>query len=285
MHMLSQLDQALARWVPGNGDLRATALSGGRVNVSYLIERDGRRYSLRLAGADSQYLGVDRVWECAVRRAAGAAKLAPRVLRCEPQTGLILSEWAGGRIWTNEDARDGGQIARLTALLRRVHGLDIPAAPREMTPASWCEYYERQLRAVPISAWTTHARQLIERHARLPVLRTLCHSDLHHLNVIDDGGLQLLDWEYAHLGDPYWDLAAWIGNHDLDSHGAERLLGDYLGHCATAADGERLQCLTWLFDYVCWLWCAVAAERRHEGTAVARELLRRREVLAGRLDG
>jgi thiamine kinase len=280
--MLAWLEQALARWVPGEGALRLSPLAGGWVNSSYLIERDGRRFSLRLARTESERLGVDRVWECAVRQAAGAARLAPRVLRCDG-VGLILSEWANGRVWTRRDAGEPAQLARLASLLRRVHCLAVSATPREMTPESWCQYYEPQLAMKAACAWAAQAQRQIERHTHMPALRALCHSDLHHLNVIDDGALMLLDWEYAHCGDPFWDLAAWIDNHDLDAHCARCLLQEYLGRPATATEGERLQCLMWLFDYVCWLWCELAIERRHGDAAVRLDMVRRRDVLAARL--
>ncbi len=44
----------------------------------------------------------------------------------------------------------------------------------------------------------------------------VCHSDLHPMNLICGAeSLILLDWEYAHVADPLWDLAGWSANNDL----------------------------------------------------------------------
>ncbi|MDP9013616.1 MAG: phosphotransferase, partial [Pseudomonadota bacterium] len=86
----------------------------------------------------------------------------------------------------------------------------------------------------------------------------LCHSDLHRHNVIVRDGaagapVLLLDWEYAHVSDPFWDLAGWIANNELTEQ-APALLSSYLRRTANAAESARLSLFVWLYDYVCLLW-------------------------------
>ena len=90
----------------------------------------------------------------------------------------------------------------------------------------------------------------------------LCHNDVHHLNVIDTGDrLCLLDWEYAGLGDPYFDLASVCCYHAYDAALRAHLLASYCG--AGRGDLERLQRMCWLFDYIKELWLKV---RESSGT-------------------
>ena len=43
-----------------------------------------------------------------------------------------------------------------------------------------------------------------------------CHNDLLNANFIDDGTrIRIVDWEYAGLGDPFFDLGNFCVNHDL----------------------------------------------------------------------
>jgi thiamine kinase-like enzyme len=44
----------------------------------------------------------------------------------------------------------------------------------------------------------------------------LLHLDAHAGNVLATDELCLLDWEYAHLGDPLWDLASLTAPLPLD---------------------------------------------------------------------
>ena len=93
----------------------------------------------------------------------------------------------------------------------------------------------------------------------------LCHSDLHAQNlVVAAHGLVLLDWEYAHVSDPLWDLAGWSCNNDLGAGCQRSLLASYLGRRPGAEDASRLEHLVWLYDYVCLLWSEVFAALRPE---------------------
>jgi len=93
----------------------------------------------------------------------------------------------------------------------------------------------------------------------------LCHNDLYHLNVVDsaDRALCLLDWEYAGLGDPYFDLAAVCCYHSYDEPLQRQLLREYAQDLADGGSGDRsharLQAMGELFDYIGILWLEVRA--------------------------
>ena len=43
-----------------------------------------------------------------------------------------------------------------------------------------------------------------------------CHNDLLNANFIDDGArIRIVDWEYAGMGDPFFDLGNFSINHEL----------------------------------------------------------------------
>jgi thiamine kinase len=88
----------------------------------------------------------------------------------------------------------------------------------------------------------------------------LCHNDVHHLNLVDDGRLWLIDWEYAGQGDPYFDLASFCCYHTLSNSARRELLRTYLGQDNNAAV-ERLQRMCWVFNYIRDLWFAVREMR------------------------
>ena len=76
-----------------------------------------------------------------------------------------------------------------------------------------------------------------------------CHCDYQPTNLVFDGEkLFVLDWEYAGMNDPFYDIACY-GNAGLDK--ALSLLEAYVGHEPTAEELRRLyyhrafQCLQW----------------------------------------
>jgi thiamine kinase len=110
----------------------------------------------------------------------------------------------------------------------------------------------------------------------------LCHSDLHPQNLIAaDDGLVLLDWEYAHVSEPFWDLAGWSCNNDFAADSRRLLLQSYLGRPPATQDEARLGALVWLYDYVCLLWSDLSS-RLGAGTGAV-GIGARAELLAARL--
>ena len=82
---------------------------------------------------------------------------------------------------------------------------------------------------------------------------TLCHNDLHHLNLVEGvERLWLVDWEYGGAGDPAFDFASFLCQHDCGPRDRSLLLDTYGTEAAPHLDALRAAC--WAFDYVQWLW-------------------------------
>jgi thiamine kinase-like enzyme len=95
-----------------------------------------------------------------------------------------------------------------------------------------------------------------------------------------DESLILIDWEYAHISDPLWDLAGWAANNDFEAAARGELLTNYLGSAPTAGDWQRLRLLMWLYDYVCLLWSKLYLSVRRDGV---NDISRRATQLDARL--
>ncbi len=162
-----------------------------------------------------------------------------------------------------------------------------------MSPADWVAYYREALgrrgserTADPGSpAMGEIEESLAVRCAALAALprvpSVLCHSDLHAANLVaGEGGVKLLDWEYAHQSEAFWDLAGWSCNNDLTDEARRLLLLSYLGRTAHDEETERLRHLAWLYDYVCVLWSELFVAR---GGAQAEAVSARSRFLAQRL--
>jgi thiamine kinase len=281
------LEELAERCVPGAGPIDIHPLASGLVNTSYRVLRAGRIYSMRVAAANSQDLGLDRQWECQVLKEAASAGLAPVIEYCDPVQGVVVAGWVNGRTWTRDDILQADTIDAVAQLLRRIHTLTPPRPARVMNPAAWITYYAGALarrglgtppRMAPLQgALNAHLELLAAVQLPTPVL---CHGDLHRLNVVVGERTVLLDWEYAHISDPFWDLAGWIANNDWTEDAAGRLAASYLRRAADSAERTRLEALVWLYDHVCLMWSELYLNQRsgpesHEVSARADRLVMR----------
>jgi thiamine kinase-like enzyme len=84
-----------------------------------------------------------------------------------------------------------------------------------------------------------------------------CHNDLLNANFLDDGrAIRIVDWEYAGMGDPFFDLANFSINHELDENGRAALLEAYAGE-ARAEDLAALDLMRFMSDFREAMWGVV----------------------------
>src|SRR5207249_1112445 len=64
-----------------------------------------------------------------------------------------------------------------------------------------------------------------------------CHNDLLNGNFLrdDQGNVRILDWEYAAMGDLFFDLAKFSARHDFSDEHIQELLATYFGQVEPGA--------------------------------------------------
>ena len=257
-----QLASALRR-VPelGDAELHFVALSGGITNRNFLISIDGRpdRYVVRLAGNDTYLLGISREVEHAATVAAAGVGVGPEVVAFVRPEGYLLTRFIEGSPVSLEAVRTPEVLRAVAQSLRRIH--DGPAIPGLFVPFRIVEAYRAlaSSRGVAIPPEYDLA-QSIARRIELacltaPVEMRPCHNDLLNANFIDDGErIRIVDWEYAGMGDPYFDLGNFSINHELDAEQDAILLAAYLGAAPTPAIAARLTLMRVLSDFREAMW-------------------------------
>jgi thiamine kinase-like enzyme len=84
-----------------------------------------------------------------------------------------------------------------------------------------------------------------------------CHNDLLNANFIDDGDrLRIVDWEYAGMGDRFFDLANFSINHEFGPGENELLLDAYFG-AVRPADAAALSLMCFMSDFREAMWGVV----------------------------
>ena len=88
-----------------------------------------------------------------------------------------------------------------------------------------------------------------------PVEMRPCHNDLLNANFIDDGErIRIVDWEYAGMGDPFFDLGNFSANHGLTATEDALLLAAYDGAPARADRLARLTLMRIVSDFREAMW-------------------------------
>jgi thiamine kinase-like enzyme len=219
-----------------SGELTLTALSGGITNRNYLVTVAGQagRYVIRLAGNDTHLLGISREVEHAATVAAAGVGVGPEVVAFIRPEGYLVTRFIEGQPLPEAEAHKAPTLARVADALRKFH--NGPAIPGLFIPLRIVEAYRAlaQSRGVRIPVEYELAQGIGRRVERAllsaPIPLQPCHNDLLNANFIDDGQrIRIVDWEYAGMGDVFFDLANFSVNHELTPDEDEAFLSAYDG--------------------------------------------------------
>jgi len=253
-----QLEATVERVWPGR-EARVEVLGGGITNHNLKVTLDDGVYVLRIAGRDTELLGIDRSVEYEASLAAAAVGVGPEVVAFVQPEGYLVTRFIEGEIVPPEEIRKPEALRRVAQALRAVHaGPPVRARFDSFRVVeSYRETAERHGARIP--AAYGRALELARRVARArgAVPERPCHNDLLNANFIDDGTrIRIVDWEYAGMGDVFFDLANFSINHELDTAGSRELLDAYFG--GLRAEHERaLTLMRFMSDFREAMWGVV----------------------------
>lgn len=219
---------ALPCW---DGIAAVEPLAGGITNRNYLARDASRQYVVRVCD-DRSFLGIDRRNELVCQQAAAVANVSPAVVYSE--SGILVSEFIECRTLTDADVRTSEYLPRIAGILRTLHGARSQLVGEMLffcpfqTVRTYTSTARRLNAALPsdINELVDDANDL--QNKLRPFQPTLCHNDLLAANILDDGErLHLVDWEYAGIGNPLFDLASVSANSRLTSEHEANLVAGY----------------------------------------------------------
>ena len=255
---MTEVEAAVARVWPGSNPCHEL-LGGGITNHNVKVELGGESFVLRIAGRDTELLGIDRSLEVEATSSAADLGIGPEVVSFVEPEGWLVTRFIAGAPIAIETMREPETLFRVARTLRAVH-----TAPLLSGSFDSFRVVERYLRTSLARggvepqeyAWAHQIAERIER-ARAGAPSRLCHNDLLNANFLDDGErIRIVDWEYAGNGDAFFDLANFAINHELDPSERRVLLEAYFGSVRDE-DARALELMRFMSDFREAMWGVV----------------------------
>jgi thiamine kinase-like enzyme len=245
---------AAKRLWPGR-HARVTPLSGGITNHNFRIDLGGESFVLRMGGAQTDLLGIDRGVERDAARRAAEVGVGPEVERFLEPEGWLVTRFIQGRPIPVEEMQRPATIGRVMQALRRFH--DATPIPGRFDAHAVVEEYCREAEGHGVEIPPEYddalviSRRILE--TRGPQQPVPCHNDLLNANFLDDGEIRIVDWEYAGMGDRFFDLANFSVNHEFTEAHDRELLSAYFGS-ASDEHLRDLQQMKFMSDFREAMW-------------------------------
>jgi thiamine kinase-like enzyme len=229
---LADVIRAVPQWVGREPEV--TPITIGITNRNFRLDFRDESFVARLSGKDTDLLGIDRSAENEAASAAAAAGVAPEVFAYLPERAALITRFVPGDHIPEPDLQREEVLAAVVRSVRAIH--ECPPIRSSFPVFRIVEDYRgiASDRGVPIPTAYDQAHALAGRietaFGKAPMPETTCHNDLLNANFLRDGDhVWIVDYEYAGMGDPFFDLGNLSINNGLSPDAQELLLHLYFG--------------------------------------------------------
>jgi thiamine kinase-like enzyme len=252
-----QPEAIAARVWPGRG-LELEPLGGGITNHNFKVATGGETFVLRIGGKDTELLGIDRAAEHEATLAAAQIGVGPEVVGFLEPEGYLVTRFIDGRTVAADELRSPALLREVAATLQAIHSMGSLRARFDSFRV--VETYRETAADRGVTTadydWAHETAAEIERERGAQPL-VPCHNDLLNANFLHDGErLRIVDWEYAGMGDAFFDLANFSINHELSDEGNAVLLDAYAGELREE-DVRALRQMRFMSDFREAMWGVV----------------------------
>lgn len=239
-------------------------LSGGLTNTNYRVAVDGRPYVVRIPGASTELLAIDRANEYHNTEAADDAGVGPHIAYYLLDERVMVLDFIHGETMSIAKLKEPGMPTRIARSLRKLH-----AGPRFLQDFNMFRLTEFYVGVVEAHAvripdrfrdYLPRVAQIETAMKRQPLPTVPCHNDLLAENYIDDGQqLWIVDYEYSGNNDPTFELGNTCQEQQYDEARIVEMCAAYFGEAYP--DKLARMKLNMIMSDVGWtLWAAIQAK-------------------------
>jgi thiamine kinase-like enzyme len=211
-------------------------LTGGLANLNYVVRVDGEPFVVKLItqSMDDFGLMIPIRHLLANTVAAGRVGVGARAIRTLPEIPAVVLEHIDGKTLSTEDLAEGDYIPRIAQAIRRLHTEVSPFGNR----VDIWDFLDRYLSLVREHDLKT-PDGLMDALPAVSAIRHVLdatgmalvasHNDLLARNLMDDGKIRLIDYDFSGAGDPCFDLGDVAMEGDYSPDDLEQLCSMYFG--------------------------------------------------------
>lgn len=242
-------------------------LEGHGGNITYRLDMERGCFALKRPARPDPFVAIAE--EIEATRIASELHIGAGFVFAGSD-GTLLTRWVDNASVMSVEAfrRDTGAVLRLADTVSRLHRSGMRLA-RPFEPLRVLGDYRRRIGTDRTPPWSSRLEEMLQAVqvglSRSPLPLVPSHCDLVPSNCLDDGTrMVLIDWEYARMNDPTWDLAYASAEAEFTTEQEFALLSAYGDPHVTAA---RLQVFKLVVLTINGLWSLLQEERVADGMA------------------
>jgi len=257
--IIEEVVQKIDDW--RNKQVEIQEMTGGMTNKNFKVIVEGRPFFVRVPGASTELLAIDRDNEYHSSKAAAEAGIGPKVLYHLPEHKVMVLEFIDGQTMSIESLGAPGMPTRIAQSLKKLHAGD--KCLNEFNMFRLVEFYigiveKYQVRIPDDYRDRMSVLSRIETAVQKNSLAGVpCNNDLLAENYIDDGKmLWLIDYEYSGNNDPCFELGNTCQEQQYNEDQYAELCAAYFG-AAQRSLLARMYLFSIMSDFGWTLWGSI----------------------------
>lgn len=234
---------------------------GGLTNLVFKVASADEAWCLRLPGQGTEEY-IDRANEAVAAGEAAKAGVSPAVVFADPAKGLLVTRFIEGTVTMTPElfASRAGAPARAGRAFHKLHTSGA-VFPFRFELFGMIDDYLRVLGGKTVDLPEGYQDVLQEAETvraaldARPLPLAACHCDPLSENFLDDGRrMWIVDWEYAGMNDPLWDLGDLAVEGGFDPAAIEAMIQAYFGGEPRPDERGRIVIYQAMCDLLWTLW-------------------------------
>lgn len=244
----ARLKIAVDSWVQWPRELserpRLEKQLGGASNSTFLVTSGEKSFVIRL-NTQQVLPGLNRTAERWALEQSSLGNIVPSLVYWAPE--FMVSTYLHGEQFAL--ARHSELLPKIACQMTQVHSLPVPALP-ELDPLVHLSDYLENTQIVRTEL-LNRCEASVRKNIPTSKVYCLCHNDLNPGNIlVTTTGILFLDWEYANVTSPAFEIAVFAVTQGLTNQQLERFLDFYGG----TANIESVKCYQRLYRLLEILW-------------------------------
>ena len=244
-------------------------LNEGLTNENWLLKPDGstNTYVIRCNAENQSSFYINRQHERSIHQSVSETGLCPAVIYENPEKQYWIRPYITGNTLASLESIDSF-LQPCIKTLKSIHQLPIDNQWPTLKLSTRINLYWSQLSKK--NPTNNHAfnqlNKIIEQNFDIhsKYRPALCHMDCNlHNWIANKDKVFLIDWEYAHLGKPAWDLAIFCNSAKLNLEQIKQVLNIY-----GAVTYEELLQASLEMQYLETLWYAIKLDQTYDELAI-----------------
>lgn len=212
----------------------------GIVNKVYRLVDGERSYAVKWLGYDD-FSGIDRQQQFLLQKTLAKSAIAPEPVWLSDDKNIWVEQWED-----NADPNpDGRSVDELAYVLAYIHRLPISATPLNLY-SRWLHYIQMAGLKIDDSLFNkaVSMREQVFESEQQTSDYVFCHNDLYTHHIIRHASPFIVDWEYAAMGNRFFDVASCAKINALSNEGVLQLARAYAREISRDEDSVIVQVQT-----------------------------------------